>query len=61
MRCRTPDDCAAAIAARRSFLACLQGLHLFGSFLSPLSWKNTCSPAVQIKFSLQSTHLIGRS
>jgi len=61
MRWRTPDDWAAAIAAKRSFLACLHGLHRFGSFFSPLSWKKTCSPAVQIKFSVQSTHLIALS
>jgi hypothetical protein len=28
---------AAAIAARRSFFACLQGLHRLGSFFNPLS------------------------
>jgi len=37
MRCRTPDDWAAAIAANRSFLACLQGLQRLGSFFKPLS------------------------
>ncbi len=61
MRCRTPDVCAAVIAANLSFLACLQGLQRLGWFFSPLSWKNTCSPEVQMKFSPQSTHLIVRS
>ena len=42
-------------------LACLQGLQRFGSFFSPLSWKKACSPDVQTKGSLQSTHLMLRS
>ena len=49
------------IAASLSFFACLQGLQRFGSFFSPLSWKKACSPEVQIKGSLQSTHLMLRS
>jgi len=49
------------MAARRSFLACLHGLQRLGSFFNPLSWKKTCSPAVQMKSSPQSTHLIERS
>ena len=61
MRCLTPDVCAAVMAASLSFFACLQGLQRFGSFFNPLSWKKACSPDVQIKFSLQSTHLIVRS
>src|SRR5918995_259755 len=35
----------------------LQVLHRFGSFLNCLSAKNSCSPAVQMKSSPQSTHL----
>jgi len=61
MRCLTPEVCAAVMAASLSFFACLQGLQRFGSFFNPLSWKNACSPEVQMKFSLQSTHLIVRS
>lgn len=49
------------MAASLSFFACLQGLQRFGSFFSPLSWKKACSPDVQIKGSLQSTHLMLRS
>src|SRR5258705_9081036 len=49
------------MAASLSFLACLQGLQRFGSFFSPLSWKKACSPEVQMKGSLQSTHLMLRS
>ena len=49
------------MAASLSFFACLQGLQRFGSFFSPLSWKNACSPEVQMKFSVQSTHLMVRS
>ena len=49
------------MAANLSFLACLQGLQRFGSFFNPLSWKNACSPEVQMKCSLQSTHLMLRS
>jgi hypothetical protein len=61
MRCLTPDVCAAVMAASLSFFACLQGLQRFGSFFKPLSWKKACSPEVQMKFSLQSTHLMVRS
>ena len=61
MRCLTPEVCAAVMAANLSFFACLHGLQRFGSFFSPLSWKNACSPDVQMKLSLQSTHLIVRS
>src|ERR1051325_2756936 len=61
MRWRTPEFCAAVIAASLSFLACLQGLQRLGSFFRPLSWKNACSPEVHMKFSPQSTHLILRS
>ena len=61
MRCLTPEVCAAVMAANLSFFACLQGLQRFGSFFKPLSWKNACSPEVQMKFSLQSTHLMVRS
>lgn len=61
MRCLTPEVCAAVIAASLSFFACLQGLQRLGSFFSPLSWKNACSPDVQMKSSLQSTHLMVRS
>ena len=61
MRCLTPDVCAAVMAASLSFFACLQGLQRLGSFFKPLSWKKACSPEVQIKFSLQSTHLMVRS
>jgi len=49
------------MAASLSFFACLQGLQRFGSFFNPLSWKKACSPDVQIKGSLQSTHLMLRS
>ena len=49
------------MAANLSFFACLQGLQRFGSFFSPLSWKKACSPDVQMKYSLQSTHLMLRS
>jgi hypothetical protein len=37
MRWRTPEACAAAMAAKRSFFACLHGLQRFGSFFKPLS------------------------
>src|SRR3712207_8070328 len=60
MRWRTPAACAAAMAASRSFLACLQGLQRLGSFFNPLSWKKTCSPAVQMKSSPQSIQPIDR-
>ena len=60
-RCRIPEVCAAVMAASLSFLACLHGLQRLGSFFSPLSWKNVCSPEVQTKYSLQSTHLMLRS
>ena len=60
-RCRMPEVCAAVMAASLSFFACLQGLQRFGSFFSPLSWKKVCSPEVQTKYSLQSTHLMLRS
>jgi hypothetical protein len=42
----------------RFALHCLQ---CFGSFLNCLSWKNTCSPAVNTKSEPQSTHLSTRS
>jgi hypothetical protein len=42
----------------RFALHCLQCL---GSFLNCLSWKNTCSPAVNTKSAPQSTHLSTRS
>src|SRR5271166_2277056 len=35
----------------------LQPLHLFGSFLKPLSAKNICSPAVKTNSALHSAHL----
>jgi hypothetical protein len=34
----------------------LQALHLFGSFLNPLSAKNICSPAVNTNSALHSEH-----
>src|SRR5436309_12362617 len=34
----------------------LQALHLFGSFLKPLSAKNICSPAVKTNSALHSEH-----
>jgi hypothetical protein len=61
IRCFAPVDWARDIAARRSFFACLHGLHRFGSFFNPLSWKNTCSPVVQVKCSPQSTQAMDRS
>src|SRR6266496_5631739 len=44
-------------AAIRSFFFNLHGLHRFGSFLNPLSAKNSCSPPVKINSSPQSMHL----
>ena len=60
-RCLMPEVWAAVMAANLSFFACLQGLQRLGSFFSPLSWKKVCSPEVQTKYSLQSTHLMLRS
>src|SRR6266567_3728800 len=44
------------LAAIRSFFFNLHGLHRFGSFLNPLSAKNSCSPALKINSSRQSMH-----
>jgi len=44
---------AAALLARFA----LHALHRFGSFLNCLSAKKSCSPAVQVKSSPQSTHV----
>jgi hypothetical protein len=45
------------LAAMRSFFFNLHGLHRLGSFLNPLSAKNSCSPALKTNSSPQSMHL----
>src|SRR5205085_10503566 len=42
---------------RCSFLACRHSLQRLGGLVKPFSWKNSCSPAVQVKSRLQSAHV----
>src|ERR1044072_1698597 len=49
------------MAGSLSFFACLHGLQRLGSFFHPFSWKKAFLPEVQMKNSLQSTHLMLRS
>jgi hypothetical protein len=48
--------CPPPLAPKFATRFVLQALHLLGSFLNCLSWKNICSPEVKTKSAPQSMH-----
>lgn len=51
------DTLSTARPALRSLVMTRQSEHLLGRLLSPLAWKNSCSPSVKTKSLVQSQHL----
>jgi len=49
------------LSERRALLARRQEGQRLGSFVKPLEWKNSCSPALKVKLVLQSEHWIDLS
>src|SRR5215213_11194642 len=45
------------LSPRCSFFACRHSLQRLGGLVKPFSWKNSCSPAVQVNSRLQSAHV----